>query len=239
MLTDGHCHIKTVDVLDVLKTNNIFSLVCGMDPDECARIAEWGKDNKHVIPTYGLHPWNAGKISLESMAPYLEECSVIGEIGMDNVWCDVPLDLQEKAFVAQLDIAQRRNVPVILHTKGQESEIADILTRYTMPVLIHWYSCENFLDKYLDKGYYFTIGPSVEQDKNVQAVALAAPIDRILVETDGVEAIEWARGSSAIPSDIPVVLKEIMSSVARLRKMATAELAERVNMNFTRFCKKL
>lgn len=236
MLTDGHSHIKNTKVLDVLKACNVWTLGCAMDPKESEQLRQWAKTCDRLIPTYGIHPWNAEKVAISEMTEYLQECCVIGEIGMDSVWCKVPLESQEKAFVAQLDIAQHRNVPVILHTKGQELEIANILKRYSIPALIHWYACDKHLERYLDMGCYFTIGPDIDTDVTVQEVAKHAPLDRILVETDGVDGVAWARKTDVQPEDIPRVLVEITNSVAKLRNIDAATLTRHINANFSRFC---
>ena len=236
MLTDGHSHVKDVRVLDVLRACNVWTLACGMDPAECGQLREWAKACDRLIPTYGIHPWNAEKVAMSEMTDYLHECCVIGEIGMDSVWCKVPLEAQERAFVAQLDVAQQRNVPVVLHTKGQELEIAKILKRYSIPALVHWYSCDKHLERYLDMGCYFTIGPDIDTDPTVQEVAKKAPLDRILVETDGVEGIAWAKKTKVEPEDIPQALMDITKSVAKLRNIDPATLTRHINTNFARFC---
>ena len=52
---------------------------------------------------------------------------MVGEIGMDSVWCQVPLPIQERVFREQLAMACSLKKPVVLHTKGQEKAIASIL----------------------------------------------------------------------------------------------------------------
>lgn len=91
-----------------------------------------------------------------------ERCSVIGEIGMDSVWCDIPLDIQRAVFVQQLKIAGKLNKPVILHTKGQEREIAELIQDFPGKVCVHWYSGDiETLEKFIQKDCYFTLGPDV------------------------------------------------------------------------------
>ena len=57
------------------------------------------------------------------MLPLLKQASIIGEIGMDSVWCDVDLEIQKEVFEKQLQLAKEWDKPVILHTKGQEKTI--------------------------------------------------------------------------------------------------------------------
>lgn len=95
------------------------------------------------------------------MEPWLLKASVIGEIGLDSVWCSVPLSVQEKAFCAQLELASAMKKPVVLHTKGQEKHIARLIRAYPNTYLVHWYSGEEGLSDFLDLDCYFTIGPDV------------------------------------------------------------------------------
>jgi TatD DNase family protein len=237
MLTDSHTHITDVRVLDVMKNFNVYALVCAMDPAQCVQVREWSKIHPHVIPTYGIHPWNADKFSAADIMEYLEETTVIGEIGMDKKWCEVPLDIQRKVFIEQLEIAERRRVPVILHTKAQEKEIVDIISNYTMPKLVHWYHCKHWLEDYLKQDCYFTIGPDAYRHKPIQDMAKVVPIERLLVETDGIDSIAWARKEeSAAPEEVPKQLMATLKLVADLRGIDAEELRIQVNKNFTTFC---
>lgn len=98
--------------------------------------------------------------------PYLEKCQVIGEIGMDSLWCNVPLKRQK--------------------------EILELIRKYPNTYLVHWYSADHDLDGYLDLDCYFSVGPDVIWNPAVQQVAKRVPENRILLETDGMEAVKWA-----------------------------------------------
>ena len=79
---------------------------------------------------------------------------------MDSVWCDIPLDIQQKRLEEQLQIAADLKKPVLLHTKGQEKRIAELLRGFPYHICVHWYSgTEQDLEPYLDMGCYFTLGP--------------------------------------------------------------------------------
>ncbi len=60
--------------------------------------------------------------------------------GMDSVWCDIPLDIQQKRLEEQLQIAADLKKPVLLHTKGQEKRIAELLRGFPYHICVHWYS---------------------------------------------------------------------------------------------------
>ena len=154
------------------------------------------------------------------MESFLHKVPVIGEIGMDNVWCDVPLDIQQKVFEEQLALACELKKPVILHTKGQEKEIAAIIRNYPNRYLIHWYSCDHSLEEYIDQNCYFSIGPDVWWNPATRNVARKVPSNRILTETDGLNAVQWAYDEApddkkSLLPDIPFTTKAALELVTR------------------------
>ena len=117
-LIDAHTHLGSDSERSERQKKQILSLVCASTPPEAEALLKTAKP--YLLPTAGLHPWQATSYFVNDMLPYLTACPVIGEIGMDSVWCDVPLDRQEEVFRAQLAIACQMKKPVILHTKGEE-----------------------------------------------------------------------------------------------------------------------
>lgn len=238
MIIDAHLHITEKDVenqiLACMEKKNILGLVAGTNPEDCHRIHELAQRCNRIIPTFGLHPWYADKASLKDMEPYLTACTVIGEIGLDSVWCDVDLNVQRKIFVAQLDLAEERGCPVMLHTKGQEKEIARIIADYTVPVIVHWYSSETFLDKYLERDCYFTVGPDVHINPAVQQIVREASLNRLFVESDGLTAVEWATGKAITPQELPSILSASMNFIAGAKNVDLETVRAQMEENLTR-----
>lgn len=235
MVIDAHLHLTEEDVenniLQIMADNQIYGLVAATNPVESQWLRELAKGTPHVLPTYGLHPWVADRYDLAEMMPYLKSASCIGEIGMDSVWCDVDLGLQRKVFIAQMDVAEEKGCPVILHTKGQEKEVATIMDNYTMPILVHWYSCEDYLDFYMAKDCYFTVGPDVATSKAVQRVVKRVPVNRLLVESDGLSALEWVRGEKVEAGALPACLMETMIYVAKEKELSFDEVEAQMAEN--------
>ncbi|MBC8536141.1 TatD family hydrolase [Feifania hominis] len=233
MLCDAHTHIETQAQVSSYARQNIFCVASGGTPDECADLLALRGAYGGMSVSFGLHPWYADRYSLEQMEPYLCKASIIGEIGLDSVWCQVDPGRQREIFLRQLDFAQQRRLPVILHTKGCEQECAALLSRYTMPKVIHWYSCEHHLEHFLEQDCYFTIGPSVRQDPNVLAVAERAPLRRLLVETDGLSGIRWALGRDLTTRHLGAVLRSSIEAIAALRGLTPAEVEKLVFDNYS------
>lgn len=245
LLYDAHAHVGSMEELTLRNKQNIFSLICASCPDEAKKLEELTGDpllSPIICLTFGLHPWKAEQISFQEMEPWLLKAPVIGEIGMDSVWCSVPLSVQEKAFCSQLELASAMKKPVILHTKGQEIQIARLIKKYPNTYLVHWYSGEEGFSEFLDSDCYFTIGPDVFCNPSVQKAAVLAPENRILVETDGCSAVKWAydqnhgcQGQLPPWNDIAAVLKYSISITASLRGISPEALAVKIEENFHRF----
>lgn len=134
-LIDAHAHIGTEEEIRERIRDGIPSVICAGSPKEAEQLKRlFNRFEVHpvIIPAAGLHPWNSDKYRAEEMFPFMEEWPVMGEIGLDTLWCDVPLNVQKEAFECQLDFAVKKRKPAVLHTKEQEAEIAgsceDILT---------------------------------------------------------------------------------------------------------------
>lgn len=187
-----------------------------------------------MVISAGIHPWKADTTDYAAMAPILGQAAVIGEIGLDGVWCAVDMDIQRRVFRQQLTLAREREVPVVLHTKGMEGEILNTIRAYPNRYLVHWYSCPEHLQGYIDLGCWFTVGPALN-DPAVRAVAERAPIDRLLIESDGLEGIAWAQNRPVTPEEYPTAMAEHLAAVAALRGVSPEALAQQMEENFKAF----
>jgi TatD DNase family protein len=245
-LVDAHTHVHPAEeagFLDLHRTGQILSLVSTSTPEQWERIsAVTGQSNQHgsIFISFGVHPWDADKGIGARQEELLSAAAVIGEIGLDTVWADIPLKRQLPVFLHQIGLAARSRKPVILHTKGAEEEIAHILAeKYkesAYNVAIHWYSGpDGPLERLIDLGCYFTLAADIAANHAQQQVARLAPANRLLTETDGLDAIHWATGNKAGTEDIPGILQDILATAARLRQCGAAELRCQVYKNFQRF----
>ena len=238
-LFDAHAHLGDEEEFLSRKRENISSLVCAGTPEEAERLmllCEHSPFSPILLPALGLHPWQAGNVSFRDMEPWLLKAPVIGEIGMDSVWCDVPLSKQEKVFCAQLELASALKKPVVLHTKGQEKKIAGLIRNYENTYLVHWYSDNNGagMREYLGLDCYFTVGPDAGKSEAVKQVIKSVPLSRLLVETDGWPAVCWALGE--IPKErMRSVLEDSIQMIAKEKGISLQETKEALEKNFFRF----
>lgn len=231
---DAHAHAGDEAELALRRRLGVRTMLSCGNPQQAASVQALCAASPVFSMTTGIHPWYADSARLSDMLPYMERAALVGEIGLDSVWCAIPMGAQKKAFAAQLDWAAAHGKGVVLHTKGMEREIARMTEGFPHPVVVHWYSGEmDALEAFLAQGCYFTVGPDAAQNPSVQAVAKLAPDDRILFETDGMDAVRWALGDVATGT-LPSVLYSSVCTAARLRGQEPQTLLEYANGNFQR-----
>lgn len=182
--------------------------------------------------SYGVHPWESQRQIINH--ELLMRAPIIGEIGLDTEWTDVPLTIQRPVFSAQLRTAQQLNKPVILHTKGCEAEILNILQAYPqLTILVHWYSAAEYQEEYLKRpNSYFSIGPDVLTDSVVQQFAIKVPATQLFIESDGLENFSWVLKRPVDVSEYQSLLEAVYQKVAQLRDVSVEQLELQVQGNW-------
>lgn len=231
-MIDGHIHVKN-ELLPVLRKNCVYCIANSDNLQEYEMLQN--ANVPEMIISAGIHPWKADVTEWEEMEPVLREVKVIGEIGLDNVWCDVDVQVQHSIFLKQLELAAQLQKPVVLHTKGMEKEILEMIRQFPNRYLVHWYSCEKYLEEYIKMGCWFTVGPAVLQDKAVEVVASKVPIKCLLIESDGLEGISWGQNREIGVLDYIEVMEEHLHAVAKIRNCEAEKLLEQMRRNLKDF----
>ena len=235
---DAHAHAGDAAERSLrIRTRTRTILSCG-NPAQAQEAESICRTSSVFSMTAGIHPWYAADVRMDSMYPWMEQSACIGEIGLDSVWCNTPMDVQRCAFMAQLDWAAAHGKGIVLHTKGCEEEIARRTEGFPHPIVVHWYSGgQDALERFLAQNCFFTIGPDVMINPAVQAVAKHVQDDRILFETDGMDAVRWALGSAAAHEPAGALHASLLAA-AELRNQSPKTLLENANGNFLRlFCR--
>ena len=220
MFIDAHTHLdffednidKAISEINDLK---ILTVANSMNVESYEKNKEYAKKSKYIIPTFGIHPWEAKnfKGNLEEMLPYIEESKLIGEIGLDFFWeeDETTYEKQREVYYFMLEEASKRRKVVSIHTKGAEEEILSSLEKLNYnKAIIHWYSGSlETLKKFINLGCYFTISVDLGYEDKALEVLNLIPMDKLLIETDGPTALEWVNGEYAYPRDIIDIYKKV------------------------------
>ncbi len=171
----------------------IVNIGCSMETSR--GITKLVRQYDFLYGTVGVHPEDAGSLTEPDMEE-LEELSrqekilAIGEIGLDYHYDEPPRDIQKQWFVRQLDLAKRRQLPVVIHSRDAAKDTLDIMKAEHAGKtngVIHCFSYGiEMAREYLNMGYYIGIGGVVtfKNGRKLKKVAEYVPLDSIVLETD-------------------------------------------------------
>lgn len=234
-LIDAHTHTEEQSYVRLLKREKIYATInCGT-PAEFTRNQSWVGNSRRLRLSAGIHPWQVDQVAWTDMALILAQVPVIGEIGLDNVWTKTDPQLQQQIFTKQLAYAEQAHKPVIIHTKGMEQETLRILKTYFNTYLLHWYSSTEYIEDYLALGCYFSIGPSFATEESVHYLLNAVPLNRVLLESDGMDSIAWALNQELPLSAYPRIMDSGIQALSQAHHVAPNQVAAQLVDNLQRF----
>ena len=193
-----------------------------------------------VFATIGVHPHDAAKSTVETMARLRELAAhakvlAIGEIGLDYHYDFSPRDVQRSVFEQQLEIAAGAGKPIVIHTREAWPDTMDLLRRHWRGVgIMHCFTGDEAQAREaLDLGFHLSFGGVLTFPKaeNVRQAARITPPDRLLVETDcPYLAPVPHRGKR----NEPAFLVDTVVRLAEVRACAAEEIADLTTQNFER-----
>ncbi len=113
--------------------------------------------------------------------------AAVGEIGLDYYYEPQTRSQQIDLFAAQLSIAQRRSLPVVVHTREADDDTLGVLRDFNVKGVIHCFTGSPvFCRRLLDLGFYISMSGIVtfRAADNVRETVKVVPRDRLLIETD-------------------------------------------------------
>ncbi len=189
---DMHIHLEDYSVTE-LDSDTIY-VANSVDMYSYLTMRKKFSDCENVKICFGFHPAFVNNFTLtdNKLESLLIQNKFVGEIGLDFFWVEDKntYNLQIKIFKKQLEIAKKYNLVPMIHTKGAEVEVLNLLKEYRINnALIHWYSGPiNLIEDYLKLGSYFTIGPDLLKGAELYKYI---PLERVFLETDNPTGIPW------------------------------------------------
>ena len=199
---DSHAHYddeafdedRELVIGDIHEKGVIGVLNCGASLEGARESVKLSEKHDFIYAAVGVHPSYADVVDskvideLEELTKY-QKVRAIGEIGLDYYWEENPSrDVQKEAFRAQMKLAEKLNMPVIIHDRDAHDDTLEILKEFPNVIgVIHCFSGSvEFARECLKLGYYigFTGVVTFKNAKKIIEVAKEVPLDRILVETD-------------------------------------------------------
>ena len=203
LIFDSHAHYDDAafdedrdEVLRSLRKEGIGN-VCDICADikDLPKILELTKEYDFIYAAAGVHPcdvYDIGEDEFAQIEEALDDPKVVavGEIGLDYHYDDTDKAKQKAAFVRQIDLARRRNCPLVIHSRDAAQDTFEIMKAEKAEDaggVIHCFSYEKEMARrFLDLGYYIGVG-GVLTYKNARKLAEVVeymPMERMLLETD-------------------------------------------------------
>ncbi|MGH2947065.1 MAG: TatD family hydrolase [Solirubrobacteraceae bacterium] len=215
-------------------------LTIGMDAGSCRAALAAAEAHPEVFAAIGRHP-NVSTGYDDAVTEDLRElaahprCLAIGETGLDDYRDYAPRTDQERAFRAQIELAQELRKPLVIHTRAAEDDTIATLARHAdgLEVILHCFSMPGRLDECLEHGWWISFAGNVTypQAGDLADAAERVPLDRLLVETD---APYLSPQPFRKQRNQPAYVVHTAHFVAERRGMAYEELEAAVDANAAR-----
>ena len=167
----------------------------------------------------------------------------IGEAGLDYHYDNSPRDAQEQGFRAHIAAARETGLPLVIHSREADDDMARILREETeegaFPAVLHCFTGGRDLAfAGIELGHYvsFTGILTFKKSDDLRAIAAALPADRILVETD---SPYLAPGKFRGKRCEPAYVVETAKVLAETRGVSLDEIARQTTDNFFRLFSKV
>jgi TatD DNase family protein len=235
-IIDTHAHLSDLEdrgsVMSRAKEAGVEAIITmGSNLTTSIATIEWADEYPgYVHPAIGIHPteWMADDVkeTLKYVKDQMERIVAVGEIGLDYWDRDARKDedireTQRHIYVSQLQMARENEKPVSVHGRGSWRDALDLAVRHGPErVVFHWYSGPlDVLSELLDRGYYLSATPATEYSRDHRAALEAAPLERIMLETDSPVYMRNRKRNSE-PSDVVVTL----NALAKLKEIPREEV---------------
>ncbi|MDR2209273.1 MAG: TatD family hydrolase [Azoarcus sp.] len=238
MLIDTHIHLDAAefdpDRAEVLARAHAVGVtgfvVPAVDRASFARVLELAETTSGIFPALGIHPLyvdDADESDLDALDSLLAQgCAVaVGEIGLDHHVPGFDTARQEAFFTAQLKLARRHGLPVILHVRrAQDAVLAALRKTRVMGGIAHAFNGSfQQAEAFIELGFKLGFGGAATFDgsRRIRRLATELPLDVIVLETDAPDMPPaWMHGERNVPENI----MRIASAIAGLRGLSFEEI---------------
>ena len=251
MYIDSHCHInfpelaaRMPEILAKMAENKVTAALCvSVDMPDFPQVLALAEQYPHIYASVGVHPdyEDTPEPTVAELVRLADHPKIvaIGETGLDYYRLEGDLEWQRERFRTHIRASRETRKPLIIHTRSASADTIRILQeegaapdKGGVAGVMHCFteSLEVALAA-IEMGFYISFSGIVtfKSAKDLQAVARALPLDRILIETDSpyLAPVPY-RGKMNEPGFVPHVAEYI----ATLKDVPLREVAARTTDNF-------
>ena len=222
IITQGVYHENNLKVLEISKKYPLVKSALGLYPLDAlnVKVIE-GYDDYERKTIYDVDS------TLEFIKKNKNKIIAIGEIGLDFKFSH-DKESQIINFKKIIELSEKINKPLIVHSRGAEKECIDILETSKAKVLLHMFSGNKKLIKRAEKlGFYFSIPCIIQKSEHFQMLTEIVNINQLLTETD----CPWL---SPFPDkkNEPAFISHTIKKMTEIKKLDKTEVENNIYMNY-------
>jgi TatD DNase family protein len=251
MYIDSHCHInfpelaaRMPEILAKMEESRVSHALCvSVDLPEFPSVLALAEQYPHIYASVGVHPdyEDTPEPTVEGLVALADHPKIvaIGETGLDYYRLEGDLEWQRERFRTHIRASRITRKPLIIHTRSASEDTIRILREEGAGVqdggvagVMHCFTESLAVaEAAIELGFYISFSGIVtfKSAKELQAVAKALPMDRILIETDSpyLAPVPY-RGRMNEPGYVP----HVAEFIATLKDVPLREVADRTTENF-------
>lgn len=254
-LFDSHAHYDDEkfeedrdDVIQSIHNSDVDKLIsAGYSLESSKNAINLANKYEFIYTTVGISP-NDVRTTLQETIEDIEKLEKIinkeenkkiigiGEIGLDYYWNKENKEIQKQAFIKQIELANKLNLPITIHTREAVTDTLEILKQHPVNKKGVFHCCplnRELVKEALKLGFYISFaGPvTFKNSKNAQEIVEMVPNDKMLIETDSPYlAPEPVRGTRNDSRNV----KYIAEKIASIKKIQVEEIAKITYQNTLR-----
>ena len=241
-MIDTHCHVLNeemanyIDIIEECKNKDISMIINGYDNKSNKEIIDLADKYDNVYAAIGLNYDQIDNFTdkdLEELEELIKSNKIIaiGEIGLDYYWTKDNKDKQIYFFEKQLELAEKYNLPVIVHSRKASEDSLNIIKKYKVKGSMHCFAGSiETAKEFIKLGFKIGVDGPITYSNNVKGIELIKelPIESLLLETDSPYLTpESNRGKQ----NSPLNLIYIAEKVADIKGITVDEVIEKTTNN--------
>jgi TatD DNase family protein len=251
MYIDSHCHInfpelaaRMPEILAKMAENKVSHALCvSVDMPDFPQVLALAEQYPHIYASVGVHPDyedtpEPTALQLVGLARH-PKIVAIGETGLDYYRLEGDLEWQRERFRTHIRASRIAQKPLIIHTRSASADTIRILQEEGAAPeqggvggVMHCFTESlEVAQAAMEMGFYISFSGIVtfKSAKELQAVAKAVPLDRMLIETDSPYLAPVPhRGKMNEPGFVP----HVAEFIATLKDVSLRDVAQQTTDNF-------
>lgn len=226
-LFDSHSHyndekfdIDREQIIKEVYEAGITRTVCvGYNVEKSKFALEIANSHDFIFATCGISPNDIEDFSLENLREIEKigknnKIVAIGEIGLDYYWNKENKEKQKELFIKQIEIANRLNKPIVIHTRDAYIDTIEILKKHQVNKKGIFHCCplnQELIKEGLKLGFYISFSGNITfKNAKAEAILELVPMEKMLIETDSPYLTpEPFRGKRNNPSMVKLVAQRV------------------------------